>query len=60
MNKIVETYFNAGTYGLTFAGIAVNFENIKSLILFFGALILLGLQIYLHIIKIKKEKNGSK
>ena len=56
MNQIKEIFFNASTYGITVAGIAVNFENIKSVILFTGALILLVLQIRLHLIKIKKEK----
>jgi hypothetical protein len=40
-------------------GILVNFENIKSVILFVGAFILLSLQIYLHIIKIKNEKRNK-
>lgn len=56
MNYISEKLFNLSTYGITFAGIAVNFESIKSVILFIGALILLSLQIRLHLIKIKKEK----
>ncbi len=60
MNHIGEKIFNLGTYGLTFAGIVVNFESIKSIVLFLGALVLLVLQIKLHLIKIKKEKkNGN-
>jgi len=55
MNYLSEKLFNLSTYGITFAGIAVNFESIKSVILFIGALVLLGLQIRLHLIKIKKE-----
>lgn len=55
MNYLGEKSFNLSTYGITFAGIAVNFESIKSVILFIGALVLLGLQIRLHLIKIKKE-----
>lgn len=55
MNYLSEKLFNLSTYGITFAGIAVNFESIKSFILFIGALVLLGLQIRLHLIKIKKE-----
>ncbi|MEN9655105.1 MAG: hypothetical protein RL311_13 [Bacteroidota bacterium] len=55
MNYLSEKVFNISTYGITFAGIAVNFESIKSVILFIGALVLLGLQIRLHLIKIKKE-----
>lgn len=56
MNHIKDFFFNASTYGVTVAGIAVNFENVKSMILFVGALVLLVLQIRLHLIKIKKEK----
>jgi len=59
MNHVRDFFFNASTYGITVAGIAVNFENIKSMILFIGAIILLGLQIRLHLIKIKKEKEGK-
>lgn len=60
MRKVIESYLNLGTYGITFAGIAVNFENIKSLILFIGAFVLLVLQIRLHLIKIKKERENDK
>lgn len=56
MNHIKDYILNASTYGMTVAGIAVNFENIKSLVLFVGAFVLLCLQIRLHLIKIKKEK----
>jgi hypothetical protein len=45
-----------GTYLLTVLGIWFNIDNLKSAILFFGGVILLSLQIYLHIIKIKKER----
>jgi len=55
MNYLSEKLFNLSTYGIIFAGIAVKFESIKSFILFIGALVLLGLQIRLHLIKIKKE-----
>lgn len=59
MNLISEKFLNLATYGLSTAGIIVNFENIKSVILFFGAFVLLCLQIYLHVIKIKNEKNAK-
>lgn len=59
MNLISEKFLNLATYGLSTAGIIVNFENIKSVILFFGAFVLLCLQIYLHIIKIKNEKRNK-
>jgi hypothetical protein len=59
MNHIAERIFNYGTYGLTTAAIAVNsFESFKSVILFVGAIVLLALQIRLHLIKIKKEKQN--
>lgn len=57
MNHVKETFLNYITYGMSGVGILVNFENVKSVILFVGAFILLSLQIYLHIIKIKNEKN---
>lgn len=59
MNHVSEKLLNYATYGLSTAGIVVNFENIKSVILFFGAFVLLVLQIYLHVIKIKNEKNAK-
>lgn len=58
MNQVSEKLLNLATYGLTIGGIAVNFESFKSVILFIGALVLLVLQIRLHIIRIKKEKNS--
>lgn len=60
MNHVGERILNLGTYGLTFAGIAVDFESIKSAVLFMGALFLLILQIRLHIIKIRNEKKNGK
>lgn len=56
MENITEKIYNFITYGFTFGGIAVSFGDIKSFILFVGALFLLSLQIRLHLIKIKKEK----
>ena len=55
--KYVEKLCSLATYSLTTGGIVVNLDNIKSGILFVGALILLCLQIKLHLIKIKKEKD---
>jgi len=59
MHHLYEKLINASTYGITVAGIAVNFESFKSVVLFIGALILLVLQIRLHLIKIRKEKSGK-
>lgn len=60
MNYISEKITNIGAYGLSAIGITLdNFETIKSIILFLGALILLILQIKLHLIKIKKEKDNK-
>jgi hypothetical protein len=56
MGNITEKLYNLITYGFAFSGIAVTFGDIKSFILFIGALFLLVLQIRLHLIKIKKEK----
>jgi hypothetical protein len=53
---ISEKIYSGLTYAVTFLGIWLNFDSIKSVILFIGALILLSLQIYLHILKIRKEK----
>ena len=56
MRYLAEKFFNFVTYGTTFAGIAVNFESIKSVILFVLAFVLLIMQIILHWIRIKKER----
>ncbi|WGK93802.1 MULTISPECIES: hypothetical protein [Flavobacterium] len=58
MSHISDRLYNFITYGFTFSGIAVTFGDIKSFILFIGALVLLSLQIRLHLIKIKKEKEN--
>lgn len=60
MHYVTERIFNLGTYGLAGFGIIMNLETIKGVILFIGALVLLVLQIYLHIIKIRNaKKNGE-
>lgn len=59
MHYVTERIYNLCTYGLTIAGIAVNFESFKSVVLFIGALVLLALQIRLHLIRIKKEKDSK-
>lgn len=59
MHQVTEKIYNLSTYALTGVGIVVNFESVKSVILFTGALILLVLQIRLHLIKIKKEKQDK-
>jgi len=59
MTKIGERVYSLITYGIAGVGVAVNWENVKSIILFIGAIILLGLQIRLHVIKIKKENNNK-
>ena len=56
MNEIKERLLNLSTYGFTSAGIAVNFDNIKSGVLFFLGFVLLILQIVLHVKKIKNER----
>lgn len=56
MNKITESFFNAGTWTFTIAGIATNFETVKSLILFVMGFIFLTLQIVYQWKKIKELK----
>ena len=56
MSYLKEKIYNFVTYGFTIGGITLNFGDIKSFILFIGGAVLLSLQIYLHIIKIKNEK----
>ena len=60
MHQVSEKIYNVLTWSITGVGIVVNFESIKSIILFAGALILLVLQIRLHLIKIKKENKNEK
>lgn len=60
MNKITESFFNAGTWTFTIAGIATNFETVKSLILFVMGFIFLTLQIIYQWKKIKEIKNENK
>lgn len=59
MSQISDKIYNFITYGFTLSGIAVTFGDIKSFILFIGGCILLVLQIRLHLIKIKKEKENK-
>lgn len=58
MAEIKEKVMNITTYLFTGAGILANTESIQKLILFIGGCILLFLQIRLHLLKIKKEKNN--
>jgi len=59
MSQISDRLYNFVTYGFTVSGIAISFGDIKSFILFIGGIILLSLQIRLHLIKIKKEKENK-
>ena len=59
MNHIGSKFFNWSTYGVTIAGITCDLELLQRSLLSVGGLILLGLQIYLHIIKIKNEKKNN-
>lgn len=60
MHEISEKFLNISTYSLAGVGIALNFDNIKSAILFVLGFILLILQIILHIKKIKNENLNKK
>ena len=57
MAEIKEKAMNMLTYLFTGAGI-VTTEYLEKFILFIGGCILLFLQIRLHLLKIKKEKNS--
>jgi hypothetical protein len=56
MNHINTMFTNITTYGVTVAGIVVNFDNIKSFILFVLGASLLILQIIKHVKDLKKDK----
>jgi hypothetical protein len=60
MQELQEKFLNISTYGFTGVGIVVNFDNIKSVVLFALGLILLVLQIILHVKKIKNENLNKK
>jgi hypothetical protein len=61
MNKASEWFLNLTTYGFTVAGIATNFETIKSLILFVLGFVFLILQIIVkqQEYKINKKKEND-
>jgi hypothetical protein len=62
MHYITEKIFNGSTWfvtGFYFVSKYLSIETIKSGILFFMGVMLLGLQIHLHIIKIRKEKKNE-
>lgn len=59
MNQIKEGLFNVGTWGFTIGTFATNYltiPNLQGTILFFLSAYFLVLQIRLHKIRIKKEK----
>ena len=56
MGKITEKIYNISAYFLVGTNFVLDFELLKSIILFSGAITLLVLQIRLHLIKIKREK----
>lgn len=60
MTELKDRIMNLVTYLFTGAGIIVNWESIEKFILFIGGCILLVLQIRLHLIKIRNEKNNQK
>lgn len=60
MENIKRLILNFFAYTFTGASIAIDMESIKSLVLSFGAIVLLILQIRLHILKIKNEKKAKK
>lgn len=56
MNQINQAFVNVTTYGLATVGIVVNFDNIKSFILFILGAFLLILQIIKHLKELNKKK----
>lgn len=48
------------TYLFTSAGIIVNWDSAGKFILFIGGVTLLSLQIYLHLLKVKQEREAIK
>lgn len=60
MSKLTEKLYALGAYFLTGINIAWDFESVKSVVLFIGALTLLVLQIRLHLIRIEQEKDNLK
>jgi hypothetical protein len=60
MGEIKDKMLNLITYSTTGAGIIVNWDSIGKVILFFGGLFLLSLQIYLHLLKVKQERETIK
>lgn len=54
-----DKMLNIATYGFSGTYLAMDFESIKSIVLFIGTLILLVLQIRLHILKIKEKKRDA-
>jgi len=59
MATIAQRIYSFFTYGLVGLNFIVDFEFIKSLFLFLGALFLLILQIKIHWIKLRKEKGQT-
>lgn len=60
MSKLSEKIYLIGTYFVTSINLVTDFETIKSVVLFIGAIVLLSLQIRLHVIRIRKEKEKDK
>lgn len=57
IKEIIMGFFATGTAGTV---IALNFEIVKSVLLFLAAFILIIVQIWYHILKIKNEKKIEK
>lgn len=59
IQHLSDRLFSGITYCVTILGMWFNFDNFKGVILFLGSLVLIGLQVYLHILKIRKEKKNK-
>ena len=53
--ETINKFWNWTAHGFSLIGI-VTFQDAKAGILFLGSLVLIGLQIRLHILKIRNEK----
>jgi hypothetical protein len=55
--ETINKFWNWAAHGFSLIGI-VTFQDTKAAILFAGSIVLIGLQIRLHLLKIKNEKKN--
>ena len=59
MSKVTQEIYLTCTYGLAFFNIVIDFELIKSVIIFIATMILLIIQIKLHLKRLRKEDENE-